>query len=71
MTIKDIARIAGVSITTVSRVINKEKVGIKNKEKVLSIIEKYEYYPNAYAQYLGRRNNAKIITKTGTVSRNL
>ncbi len=71
MTIKDIAKIAGVSTSTVSRVINKENVGIRTKQKVLRVIEKYEYYPNTYAQYLGRRKNAKIITKTGTVTRNI
>lgn len=71
MTIRDIAELAGVSTSTVSRVINNENVGKKTKQKVLKIIEKYDYYPNTYAQYLGRRNNAKIITKTGTVSRKI
>lgn len=71
MTIKDIAKLAGVSTSTVSRVINKENVGKRTKQKVLKVIEKYEYCPNTYAQYLGRRNNAKIITKNGTVSRNI
>lgn len=68
MTIHDIARIAGVSITTVSRVINKANVGTKNKQKVLGIIEKYKYCPNEYAQYLGRRNNAKFILKSESIS---
>jgi len=71
MTIKDIARLAGVSTSSVSRVINKENVGKKTKQEVLKVIEKYDYYPNTYAQYLGRRNNAKNATKTGTVSRKI
>jgi len=71
MTIRDIAKLAGVSTSTVSRVINNGNVGKKTKQKVLKIIEKYDYYPNTYAQYLGRRNKAKIITKTGTVSRKI
>lgn len=71
MTIHDIARLAGVSITTVSRVINGKNVSKETKQKVLKIIEKYDYYPNTYAQYLGRRNNAKIITRIGTVSRKM
>jgi LacI family transcriptional regulator len=69
MTIKDVARLAGVSISTVSRVINKQNMRISTKQKVLRVIEKYEYHPNAYAQYLGQRNNAKTNTKTETVSK--
>ncbi|MGD0336362.1 MAG: LacI family DNA-binding transcriptional regulator [Candidatus Omnitrophota bacterium] len=69
MTIRDIARLARVSTSTVSRVINNENVGKKTRQKVLRVIQRYEYYPNTYAQYLGRRNNAKIITNSGTVSR--
>ena len=71
MTIKDIARLSGASITTVSRVMNNQNVRKETKEKVLKIIDKYGYHPNTYAQYLGRRNNAKITTKTGTVTRNI
>lgn len=69
MTIKDIARLSGVSISTVSRVINDQPVGKKSRQRVLEVIGRYDYYPNTYAQYLGRRNNAKAAAKTGTVSR--
>ena len=73
MTIKDIARIAGVSVSTVSRVINNENKGVagETREKVLKVIQKNDYCPNAYAQYLGRRNNVKTNLKTGTVSRRI
>lgn len=73
MTINDIARVAGVSTSTVSRVINNDNVGRKTRRKVLQVIEKYEYYPNSYAQYLGRRNNGngKIGKKTGSASRKI
>lgn len=53
MTIKDIARIAEVSTTTVSRVINNSKgVCKESKQKVLAIIEKYAFQPNLYAHRL-------------------
>ena len=69
MTIKDIARLSKVSMTTVSRVINNEKVSRELKEKILKVIVRYEYRPDPYAQYLGRRNNAKITAKPGSVSK--
>lgn len=59
MTIKDIARIAGVSVSTVSRVINYGNVRVKTKRKVLKVMEKHDFYPDTYAQYLGRKNNPK------------
>ena len=52
--IYDIARLAGVSIATVSRVVNgSEKVSEKTKQKVLKVIEEQEYTPNVFAQGLG------------------
>ncbi|SDZ73253.1 transcriptional regulator, LacI family [Lachnospiraceae bacterium NK3A20] len=54
MNIYDIARMAGVSIATVSRVVNgSDKVSDKTKEKVLSVIEHAGYTPNVFAQGLG------------------
>ncbi len=53
-TIADVAKLAGVSVTTVSRVLNGEKYVRENKKKaVLSAIEKLEYQPNLYARSLG------------------
>ena len=53
ITIADIAKEAGVSISTVSRVMNGTKpVSPKLKEKVYKIIEKNNYTPNALAQSL-------------------
>lgn len=54
-TYKDIAKKAGVSITTVSRVINKKdlhKVGKKNQEKVKAIIKRLDFTPNIIARSL-------------------
>jgi len=52
-TIKDIARIAGVGVTTVSRVINNSYgVSDKTRRKVMEVIEKCKYIPNSNAKNL-------------------
>lgn len=53
-TIKDIAAKAGVSITTVSRVLNMKEEGMsqKTREKVLKVIEEMNYTPNHFARGL-------------------
>ena len=54
MNIYDIAKLADVSIATVSRVVNNSpKVSAKTKEKVLAIMKENEYAPNAFARGLG------------------
>ena len=54
MNIYDIARLSGVSIATVSRVVNgSPNVSEKTKEKVLAVIKKSEYTPNVFARGLG------------------
>ena len=54
MTIYDISKMAGVSIATVSRVLNgNTNVTPKTKKKVLDIIEQSGYTPNAFARGLG------------------
>lgn len=61
MTIYDISEKAGVSIATVSRVLNgSSNVSEKTRQKVLSVIEQYEYKPNAFARGLGL-NTMKTI----------
>ena len=53
MTIYEIAAEVGVSISTVSRVLNNpEKVSPKTKEKVEAVLKKYNYSPNAFARGL-------------------
>lgn len=53
MNIYDIAREAGVSIATISRVINgKDVVSQKTKNKVEDILKKYSYMPNEIARGL-------------------
>lgn len=54
MTIYDISEKAGVSIATVSRVLNGSRnVSDKTREKVLDIMERCGYTPNAFARGLG------------------
>ena len=54
MTIYDISEKAGVSIATVSRVLNgNANVKPKTKKKVMDVIEEYGYTPNAFARGLG------------------
>ncbi|WP_346766923.1 LacI family DNA-binding transcriptional regulator [Lysinibacillus sphaericus] len=53
-TIKDIAKQAGVSITTVSRVLNEKEEGMspKTREKVLKVMEEVDFQPNQFARGL-------------------
>ena len=54
MTIYDISEKAGVSIATVSRVLNGNvNVKPKTKKRVMDVIEEYGYTPNAFARGLG------------------
>lgn len=53
ITIKDIARMASVSHTTVSRALNdKSRIRIETKEKILSIARELNYQPNFIARSL-------------------
>ncbi|MDL2207057.1 LacI family transcriptional regulator [Eubacteriales bacterium OttesenSCG-928-N13] len=54
MNIYDISKKAGVSIATVSRVLNNSsRVSEKTREKVLQVMQEHEYQPNAFARGLG------------------
>ena len=58
MTIKDIARLSGVSITTVSRVLNnRPDVSAESRRKVEAVIESTNYIPN---------NSARDLVRTGS-----
>ena len=54
MNIYDIAKLAGVSIATVSRVVNDSpRVSEKTKLKVRAVMEENNYTPNVFARGLG------------------
>ena len=53
VTIKDVAKEAGVAISTVSNVINQvDNVSAETKQKVLDAVEKLKYVPNFNARSL-------------------
>lgn len=61
MNIKQIAKVAGVSVATVSRVMNHpENVAPKTRDRILKIMEEEEYKPNWFAQGLNF-NKTKTI----------
>ncbi len=61
MNSKDIAKLAGVSRSTVSRVVNNySNLSTETKEKVTEVIRKYGYVPHASARALAGKSN-KII----------
>lgn len=54
LTIYDISRLSGVSIATVSRVLNDSpKVSRDTKAKVMKVMDEHNYKPNVFAQGLG------------------
>lgn len=71
----DIAKLAGVSRSTVSRVINNySNVPQKTREKVMLVIEQNNYVPNASAQVLKGKKNRTIglfFIDSGNVSRDI
>lgn len=69
MNIYDIAKEAGVSITTVSRVLNnKENISKKTKDKVEYILKKYNYTPNAIARGLVSKSMKSIGVVTTDIT---
>ena len=62
--IEDVARLAGVSITTVSRVINKlPSVKDKNRAKVANAVKELKFQPSVFAQRLatGKSNVIALV----------
>ena len=61
-TIYDIAKAAGVSIATVSRVFNKKgRVRESTREKVLKVADEMGYHPHVFAQGLARTKKNSIM----------
>lgn len=61
MTIIDIARLSGVGVSTVSRVLNNHPdVKSETREKVLKIMKEYNYIPNNSARILKQTHNNSI-----------
>ncbi|MDF2884597.1 MAG: LacI family transcriptional regulator [Clostridiaceae bacterium] len=67
ITIKEIAKLSGVGITTVSRVINNSgPVSPKTREKIMSVISEYNYIPNNNARNLKstQSNSVALLVKS-------
>lgn len=61
MNIREIAKLAGVSSATISRVVNNSGyVGEETRQKVLSIVKKYNYVPSAIARSLSIQDSLSI-----------
>lgn len=68
-TIKDVARLAGVSVATVSRVINDSpKASEASRLAVASAMESLSYHPNANARALAQQSTETIGLVVGDVS---
>ena len=61
ITIKDVARLCGVGVTTVSRAMNDHPdINEETKEKIMKVIKEYNYVPNNSARNL-KRSDARTI----------
>jgi len=60
-TIRDVARHAGVSVTTASYVLNDTgNISDATRHRVLASAEKLNYHPNAFAKHLKKRKTHTI-----------
>lgn len=61
MTIKDIARLSGCGVATVSRVINNyPDVSPETRKRVLEVLEEYNFQPNSNARNLKQQNGRSV-----------
>ena len=61
MTIKDIARLAGCGVATVSRVLNRQPdVSEETRRRVLAVVEEHDFRPNNNARHLKQRTDAAV-----------
>ena len=68
-TIKDVAKMANVSVATVSRVLNNsDSVTDKTREKVLHAIQELNYQPNLLGRNLRRSETRMILILLPTIS---
>lgn len=62
VTIVEVARLAGVSIKTVSRVENNEpNVRAATRDKVRAVIDRLNYHPNQHAQRMGKMSPRQLV----------
>ena len=58
-TLKDVARLSGVTVTTISRMLNNRvNVSEKTRARILAAMEELDYHPNELAQSLIRQKSS-------------
>ena len=67
-TMKDVAKLAGVSLGTVSKVINKIAVTPENQRRVEQAASELNYHPNAYARGLKTQKTGMIVVIVPNIS---
>ena len=61
ITIKDVARLCGVGVSTVSRAINNHPdINPETKEKIMQVISEHHYIPNNSARNLKRQDSKTV-----------
>ena len=68
ITIKDVARLSGVSVATVSYIINgkhESRYTQETKQKVLQIVNLYDFHPSRLAQSFALSKSSNVIVLTG------
>lgn len=70
VTIKDIARLSGCGVATVSRVLNDHPdVSDETRQRVMAVVEKHGFQPNANAKHLKQQASSSIaIIVKGTMN---
>jgi|DewCreStandDraft_4_1066084.scaffolds.fasta_scaffold09832_4 LacI family transcriptional regulator len=69
LVIKDIAELAGVSRSTVSKVINNySDISVETKKKIEKIISRHNYFPSRSAQMLRKGNSDNIAFMSGRIA---
>ena len=68
MTIKDVARLSGCGVATVSRVLNNHPdVSEETRRKVMAVVEEHDFQPNNNAKHLKQQAGTSIaIVVKGT-----
>lgn len=63
VTIKEIARLAGVSVTTVSQILNQKggRFSESTKQRVLRVVEEQQYSPNYFASNIIAQKSKTIL----------
>ena len=66
VTMRDVAKAAGVSLSTVSKVVNNHySISVETADHVRKVMQDMNYYPNARAQNFARGTTKTVILLAG------